>query len=91
MCVIGFKKLEETNTRMHFQWVPQMCQIDFPMQGWESVCRGVLGITLLENKNRGFLFSWFSVSWFLGCWFLGFVFFGFLVSKSLSSKDSKTL
>ena len=42
------------------------------MQGWEAVCRGVLGITLLENEK---------VAWFLGFWFLGFKDYWFLGSK----------
>ena len=42
------------------------------VQGWESVCWGVLGIPLLENKKR-----------FLGCWSLFFVQFFFMFSKDI--------
>ena len=60
------------------------------MQGWESVCFGVVGLPLLENKE-GFLVSWFLVLFFVGflvSLFLGFMLFGFLVSKFLGFKVS---
>ena len=50
------------------------------VQGWEAVCGGVLGISLLDNNKV----LWFLGSWFLGFWFVGFLvseFLGFLVSK----------
>ena len=50
------------------------------LQGWESVCWGVLGIPLLENR-KGFLVSWFLVSLFQGLlvsWFLSFLVYYFL-------------
>ena len=64
------------------------------MQGWESVCRGMVGMPLLENK-RVSRFLGFLVSRFLGSlvsWFLGFLvsdFLSFLISWFLGHKVSK--
>ena len=68
------------------------------LQGWESVCWGVVGIPLIENRKvswfLGFLGYWFLsflASWFLGflvSWFLGLWvtwFLSFLVSWFLAS------
>ena len=56
------------------------------VQGWDSVCWGVLRIPLLENKKK--------VSCVLGFWFLRFTdswFLGFRVSWLLGFKNSKKL
>ena len=53
------------------------------MQGWESVCWGVLGIPLLEKHFRVSWFSlfrfWFLVLWMTVVWLCDLLFYGFTV------------